>query len=116
MKNENDFELRELLSGEMKEMKSELRNIEEEVTTILDHFSSHLDEQNHQKMDVEIVAGAGGASACVLVERLWDLYIEYFARMGWLIDFENITYDYIHQVKSPSMIRFKAEGNVRTIS
>ena len=116
MKNEKDSELRELLSDEMEEMKSELRDIEEEVTTILDHFSFHLDTENYQKMDVEIIAGAGGASACVLVERLWNLYIEYFARMGWVIDFENITYDYMQQVKSPSMIRFNAEGNFRTIS
>ena len=111
---ETDGELRDLLREEIREMETDLIGMETEIFKKVCESSSLVESKN-QKMEIEIQAGAGFASGGVFIDRLWNVYMDYFEHMGWNIDFENITYDYMTKSmkrpsKLPTLIKFTADG------
>ncbi len=76
---EGDKELRELAEEELRELNSQLKEIEKELKFLL----LPKDPNDERNVILEIRAGAGGEEAALFVGDLFRMYTRYAERKGW---------------------------------
>lgn len=69
-------------------MNNELDSLQRELLEIL--TVGALLANNYDKVEIEILAGAGGLSAGMSVQEQYELYLRFINYMGWVIESEEI--------------------------
>ncbi|MGF1683658.1 peptide chain release factor 1 [Photobacterium minamisatsumaniensis] len=85
MANEDDPEMREMALEEVKESKSEIVRLEDELQVLL----IPKDPNDERNCFVEIRAGAGGDEAGIFAGDLFRMYSKYAERRGWRVEVVN---------------------------
>lgn len=79
---ESDVEMRELLREEIKQLESELPEIEEKLKVAL----IPKDPNDDKNVLLEIRAGAGGDEASLFADELFRAYVKYAQTQGWKVE------------------------------
>ena len=80
--------MKSALIEEIETLESEMKSNESELNDLLSVGALLLNEP--QRVTVEIVAGAGGDSAGMSVEEMYQVYQKLSDHMGWEIESEEI--------------------------
>lgn len=79
IKNENDFELKEIAQSELVDLKLKKESLEKELSE-LTRVSDPLDKKN---VIMEIRAGVGGDESALFAAELYRMYYRYAESKGW---------------------------------
>ena len=80
--------MKSALVEEIETLEVEMQSNESELNNLLSVGALLLNE--HEKVTVEIIAGAGGDSAGMSVEEMYQVYQKLSDHMGWEIESEEI--------------------------
>lgn len=82
----SDPELQELLEEELREKKAKESLIRQSLTQKLSERSNENEEENINKVLIEIRAGAGGQEASLFAGEIARMYMRYIQKQGWSLN------------------------------